>query len=106
VLIQLKGRRFFCGNDACAKAMFAEQVSGLTTRYGQRTRGLEAVLQAVGLALDGRRGARLCGRLACSASRSTLLRLIRTAPDRIAGLRWCWASMISRCARGMSTALC
>ena len=38
------------------------------------------VLQAVGLALGGRAGARLSGRLACSASRSTLLRLIRAAP--------------------------
>ena len=33
------------------------------------------------LALGGRAGARLTGRLACSASRSTLLRLIRAAPD-------------------------
>jgi hypothetical protein len=35
------------------------------------------VLQAVAMALGGRAGARLTGRLACSASRSTLLRLIR-----------------------------
>jgi len=26
VLIHLRARRFFCSNDACAKAMFAEQV--------------------------------------------------------------------------------
>jgi len=39
------------------------------------------VLQAVGLALGGRAGARLSGRLACSVSRSTLIRLIRAAPD-------------------------
>jgi len=36
VLIDLGGRRFFCGSDACAKATFAEQVPGLTTRYGRR----------------------------------------------------------------------
>ena len=77
VLIDLQARRFFCGNEACAKATFAEQVPGLTTRYGRRTCGLQAVLQAVALALGGRAGARL----ACSASRSTLLRLIRAAPD-------------------------
>jgi transposase len=81
VLIHLQTRRFFCGNDACAKGTFAEQVPGLTTRYGRRTRGLHAVLQAVALALGGRAGARLTGRLACAASRSTLLRLIRAAPD-------------------------
>jgi len=81
LLIDLQARRFFCGNEACAKATFAEQVPGLTTRYGRRTCGLQAVLQAVALALGGRAGARLAGRLACSASRSTLLRLIRAAPD-------------------------
>ena len=42
---------------------------------------MQAVLRAVALALGGRAGARLTGRLACSASRSTLLRLIRAAPD-------------------------
>ena len=81
VLIHLDARRFICGNGACKKATFAEQVPGLTTRYGRRTCGLQVVLQAVGLALGGRAGARLTGRLACSASRSTLLRLIRAAPD-------------------------
>jgi transposase len=81
VLIDLDARRFFCGNDACAKGTFAEQVPGLTTRYGRRTCGLQAVLQAVALALGGRAGARLTSRLACTVSRSTLLRLIRAAPD-------------------------
>ena len=81
VLIRLQARRFFCGNDVCAKATFAEQVPGLTTRYGRRTCGLEGTLQAIALALGGRAGARLSSRLASSASRSTLLRLIRAAPD-------------------------
>jgi transposase len=81
VLILLRARRFSCGNPACAKATFAEQVPGLTTRYGRRTCVLQGVLQAVGLALGGRAGARLSSRLACSASRSTLLRLVRAAPD-------------------------
>ena len=39
------------------------------------------MLQAIALALGGRAGARLSGRLACPASRSTLLRLIRALPD-------------------------
>ena len=81
VLIHLQARRFFCSNDACAKGTFAEQVPGLATRYARRTCGLDGVLQAVAMALGGRAGARLAGRLACSASRSTLLRLIRAAPD-------------------------
>ena len=81
VLIHLHARRFFCRNGGCAKTTFAEQVPGLTTRYGRRTCGLQMVLQAVALALGGRAGARLSGRLACAASRSTLLRLIRAAPE-------------------------
>jgi transposase len=81
MLIDLQARRFLCSNPACAKATFAEQVPDLTTRYGRTTCTLQAVLQAVALALGGRAGARLTGRLACTVSRSTLLRLIRAAPD-------------------------
>lgn len=51
VLTHLQARRFFCSNDACAKATFAEQVPSLTTRYARRTCGLDGVLLAVGLAL-------------------------------------------------------
>jgi hypothetical protein len=78
VPIDLQARRFFCGNPACAKTTFAEQVPGLTTRYGRRTCALQAVLQA---GAGGRPGARLTGRLACTVSRSTLVRIIRAAAD-------------------------
>jgi transposase len=81
VVIDLQTRRFFCKNQACAKTTFAEQVPGLTIRYGRPTCSLQAVLQAVALALGGRAGARLTGRLSCAVSRSTLLRLIRAAAD-------------------------
>ena len=81
VIIDLQARRLFCGNPGCAKTTFAEQVPGLTTRYGRRTCSLQGVLQAVALALGGRAGARLTGRLACAVSRSTLVRLIRAAAD-------------------------
>ena len=81
VLIDLRTRRFFCSNLGCGKATFAEQVPGLTTRYGRRTCTLQAVLRAVALALGGRAGAQLSGWLDCAVSRSTLLRLIRAAPD-------------------------
>ena len=81
VRIDLQARRFFCSSPACGKVTFAEQVPGLTTRYGRRTCTLQAVLQAVVLALGGRAGARLTGRLACAVSRSTLVRVIRAAAD-------------------------
>jgi hypothetical protein len=80
VLICLTVRRFLCRAPACPKVTFAEQVRGLTSRYARRTPGLAGVLQAVALALGGRAGARLTGRLAAAVSRMTLLRLIRALP--------------------------
>lgn len=81
VLIRLTVRRLFCDNPDCAKATFAEQVSGLTVRYARRTTVLERLLGAVGLALGGRAGARLTRQLAASVSRMTLLRVVRALPD-------------------------
>ena len=80
VSIRLKVRRFLCSSPECPKATFAEQVSGLTSRHARRTPGVTAVLEAVALALGGRAGARLSGRLA-AVSRMTLIRLIRALPD-------------------------
>ena len=81
VQVQLAVRRFFCRNDDCPKATFAEQVPGLTVRHGRLTAGLAAALGVIALALGGRAGARLAGRLALQVSRSTLIRLIRALPD-------------------------
>jgi hypothetical protein len=81
VVVDLQVRRFFCGSAGCGRKTFAEQVPGLTARYGRRTSGLEAVLRGVAMALGGRAGAKLAGRLACTVSRSTLVRLVRAAPD-------------------------
>ena len=69
-----------------------------------------ADLRPAGRAAGGRAGpgrpagARLTGRLACAVSRSTLVRPIRAAADPDGRPRWSWASMISRSARGTSTA--
>ncbi|MEU4516235.1 ISL3 family transposase [Nonomuraea wenchangensis] len=81
VLIHLGVRRFFCRTATCAKATFAEQVPGLTIRYGRRSLTAARALQAIALALGGRAGARLTSRLAASVSRITLIRLIRALPD-------------------------
>jgi hypothetical protein len=63
------------------KATFAEQVSGLTSSHARRRPGLTCLLQAIALALGGRAGARLSGRLAAGVSRMTLIWLIRALPD-------------------------
>jgi transposase len=81
VLIDLRTRRFFCSNLGCGKATFAEQVPGLTTRYGRRTCTLQAVLRAVALALGGRAAPGCRTGWTARSAGSTLLRLIRAAPD-------------------------
>jgi transposase len=80
-LLHLRVRRFFCGSDECGKKTFAEQVPGLTVRHGRRSVGLREALRAIALALGGRAGARLAGRVASAVGRSTLLRLVRGTAD-------------------------
>jgi transposase len=74
-------RRFRCRNTKCPRRTFAEQIPGLTRRYGQRTERLYSALAAVGLALAGRAGARLAALLGVSVSRSTVLRLVDALPE-------------------------
>nr|WP_232542906.1 ISL3 family transposase [Streptomyces sp. QHH-9511] len=81
VVLQLRVRRFRCGNTKCRRQTFVEQIPGLTRRYGQRTERLRSILSAVGLALAGRAGARLAAVLGMSISRSTVLRLVEALPE-------------------------
>jgi transposase len=81
VVLRLGVRRFFCDHSDCQARTFTEQITGLTTRYARRTWLLKRMLQAVGLALAGRAGARLATGLGLPASRDTLLRLLRALPD-------------------------
>ncbi|GHC72934.1 ISL3 family transposase [Streptomyces cinnamoneus] len=81
VVIVLGVRRFRCRERGCSRATFAEQLDGLTFRYGRRSSGLQSVLRHVALMLAGRAGARLVETLASVVSRSTLLRLVRALPD-------------------------
>ncbi|MFE9328705.1 transposase [Nocardia sp. NPDC052278] len=81
MVLSLVVRRFFCRNNECAAKTFAEQVDGLTIKRSRRTNQLTSMLTLIGLALAGRAGARLARRLGLSASRDTLLRLVRGIPD-------------------------
>jgi hypothetical protein len=81
VVIVLSVRRLFCDEQACRRRRFAEQVPGLTIRYGRRTQLLRCLLEQVAVALAGRAGARLAEQLHARASRSTKLRLLRSLPD-------------------------
>ncbi|MEV6209139.1 transposase family protein [Kitasatospora sp. NPDC051914] len=68
VVIELSVRRLFCDNDGCPRVTFAEQIDGLTCRYGRRTPVLQRMLGALGVVLAARAVARLGPY--CWASRS------------------------------------
>jgi transposase len=85
VVIELRVRRFRCGNTACPAVTFAEQVDGLTSPHSRFTPLLRGVLTQIGLALAGRAGVRLAAAAGVAVGRDTLLRLIRALPDPAAG---------------------
>jgi transposase len=81
VEVVLRVRRFFCDNPDCTARTFAEQVPGLTTPRARRNGLLKVTLEAIGLALAGRAGARLADKLGMAVSRDSMLRLVRALPD-------------------------
>jgi transposase len=81
VRLQLRVRKFMCQNPRCERRIFTERLPEVVAAYARKTRRLMAVLRAVGVALGGNAGARLAARLRLPTSPSTLLRLVRIAPD-------------------------
>jgi transposase len=92
VQLLLQVRRFFCDTPACPRTTFAEQVTGLTRPYAQRTVALNAALQTLGLALGGEAGAVVGGKLGMLGSADTILRQVRALtpepqpPPRVVGI--------------------
>ncbi|MDQ6905229.1 MAG: ISL3 family transposase [Chloroflexota bacterium] len=84
VTLRLQVRRFVCRTATCPRTIFAERFPGLTAAHARRTDAQRTDVTDLGFALGGRPGARLAQRLALPASRSTLLRLVRAAPDPVA----------------------
>ncbi|QHG85496.1 ISL3 family transposase (plasmid) [Rhodococcus rhodochrous] len=82
VVLDLVVRRFFCDSNSCSAATFAEQIPGLTQRWARRTTVLATMIEAIGLAMAGRAGARLAAKLGIHVSRDTLLRAVRSVPER------------------------
>ncbi|GAA4055831.1 transposase family protein [Actinomadura miaoliensis] len=81
LMIALEVRRFFCGEPACEREIFAEQIDGLAERHPRRTGALR------GLDRGGPGWPRRCphgrhGRRAGGPTcRSTLPRMLRALPD-------------------------
>lgn len=96
VVIELSVRRLFCDAADCPRRTFAEQVEGLTIRYGRYTSLLLELLRAVGLALAGSAEARLMAVLNVVVSRMTLLSPCSRCPSRRWSVRGFWASTSSR----------
>ncbi|MFD9190195.1 hypothetical protein ACFWCA_18435 [Streptomyces phaeochromogenes] len=80
MLIELSVRRLYCENAACGKVTFVEQVPGLTVRYQRRTPLLRHMVEAVGVLLAGRGGARMLRVLGVALSRCTVLSQLMRIP--------------------------
>ncbi|WJY53590.1 transposase [Streptomyces chengbuensis] len=80
VRIDLSVRRLYCENSVCPKVTFAEQVPGLTVRYQRRTPQLQHLVEAVGVVLAGRGGARMLRVLNVTLSRCTVLSQLMRVP--------------------------
>jgi Transposase/zinc-finger of transposase IS204/IS1001/IS1096/IS1165 len=92
VRVELRVRRFYCRNAACARRTFAERLPELLGPRARRTLRLAEAQGRVGAALGGEGGARLLQRLSMPASAGAVLRLVRglplpePAPPRVVGV--------------------
>jgi transposase len=77
VRLQIRARRFVCSNSSCLRRSFAERLGEQIPSYAHRTKQCKGWLQAFGLALGGKAGARLAKIVKIPASPDTLLRLVR-----------------------------
>ncbi|MGW7031463.1 ISL3 family transposase [Streptomyces xanthophaeus] len=80
VLLRLRIRRFFCDHGLCSRRTVAEQVNHLTAPYQRRTPAVARMVQAIGLAVGGRAGARLAGYLPVRGSRDVIVREVQRLP--------------------------
>ena len=78
VTVHLRVRRFFCDEENCYRAIFAERLPGVVARYGRRTERLHEWFTHVSFALGGEAGSRLLRDLGVVVSGDTLLNHIRS----------------------------
>src|SRR5262245_59861058 len=80
VCLQLRVRKWFCGNRACPRRIFTERLPTVAAPWARRTLRLAQRLVALGVALGGTAGVHLGHQWALVVSRNTLLRLLRRQP--------------------------
>ena len=78
--LQLRVRKWFCGNRACRRRIFTERLPTVAAPWARRTLRLAQRLVALGMALGGMAGVRLGHAWDLALSRNTLLRIIRRGP--------------------------
>src|SRR5918912_4046024 len=77
VCLQLRVRKWFCGNRACPRRIFTERLPTVAAPWARRTLRLAQRLGALGVALGGTAGGQLGHQWDVVVSRNTLLRLLR-----------------------------
>jgi len=80
VRLQLRVRKWFCGNRCCGRRIFTERLPTIAAPWARRTLRLAARLVALGVALGGRAGGCLGYAWDLAVSRHTLLRGLRRLP--------------------------
>lgn len=80
ITLLLLVRKFFCINTLCKRRIFTERLNSITAPWARRTLRLAQRLSAIGLALGGAAGVRLSQQFGVTASRNTLLNLVRSIP--------------------------
>lgn len=81
VSLQLRVRKWFCGNSSCPRRIFTERLPTIAAPWARRTLRLAQRLVALGVALGGKAGVRLGQAWDLRVSRNTLLRLLRRQPE-------------------------
>jgi transposase len=80
VVLRVTARRFRCRTAGCPRRVFCERLPAVLAAHARATGRLTDAHRAVGFALGGEAGSRLCEQLAAPASPDTLLRRVKAAP--------------------------
>jgi transposase len=80
VCLQLRVRKWFCGNRRCRRRIFTERLPTVAAPWARCTLRHAQRLIALGLALGGKAGVQLGHAWAVVVSRNTLLRVLRKQP--------------------------
>ena len=98
VRICLRTHRFYCLAKDCRRRIFTQRLPALTSCHGRQTKRHRDSLLAIGYALGGESGYRLCAQLGIVSSADTILRCLKqhTEPEAHSGVKvlgvddWAW----------------